>query len=149
MIDIDCECADLPLRGYAAGEWIIEEGGHSGALFFLRRGTVEVIREEVLLANIARPGTVFGEISILLGRPHLTGVRALEDCEFHVAVDAEDYLRGHSEVGLCIARDLAWKVDAMSSYLTDLKRQYGDHGNHLSMVHEVLESLVGESRKSG
>ena len=30
----------------------------------------------------------------------------------------------------------------MNSYLVDLKRQFADHGDHLSMVDEVLETLV-------
>lgn len=142
MIDIDCECSGLPVRSFADGDRIIEEGGRSGALFFLRSGAVEVIREDVVIARLDLPGTVLGEISILLDRPHIAGVRAVGPSEFHVADDAEGYLREHPEVGLCIARELARKVDSMSSYLADVKRQYAHHDSHLSMVHEVLGELI-------
>ncbi len=142
VIDVDCECTDLPVREYADGEVIIHEGGRSGALYFLLEGRVEVIRAGVLLATVEETGTVLGEISILLDRPHIAEVRAAGPVRMHVAADAEDFLRRHPDVNLFIARSLARKVDAMSCYLTDLKQQYAGEEGHLGMVHEVLDELM-------
>ena len=142
VIDVECECQDLPVREYAAGEVIIEEGGRSGALYFLREGTVEVTRGGVPLAEIEEAGTVLGEISILLDRPHIAEVKAVSAVQMHIASDAESFLREHPEVNLYIARSLAKKVNAMSCYLADLKQQFGDDESHLGMVHEVLDSLM-------
>lgn len=142
VIDIGCECADLPVREYADGEVIIREGGRSGALYFLLEGTVEVIRGGVQLATVADVGTVLGEISILLDRPHIAEVRAAGPVRMHVAADAEEFLRQHPDVNLFIARSLARKVDAMSCYLADLKQQYAGEEGHLGMVHEVLDELM-------
>jgi len=142
MIDIKCECMDLPLRDYEPGEVIIEEGGRSGALYFLVEGKVEVIRAGVRLATIEETGTVLGEISILLDRPHMAEVKAVEKSVFHVASDAEGFLRDHPDVNLYIARTLAKRVDSLSCYLVDLQRQYAGDESHLGMVHEVLDSLM-------
>ncbi|MGB6219870.1 Crp/Fnr family transcriptional regulator [Haloferula sp.] len=142
MIDINCECCDLPTRKFSEGEVIIREGGRSGCLFFLVSGVLEVRRGEVLIGEISDSGSVIGEISVLLDRPHTAGVTAKTDATFHVAEDAVSFLREHPEVNLHIALDLAKKVDALTCYITDLKQQYeGDEG-HLGMVHEVLDSLV-------
>lgn len=137
-----CHYDDLPVREYGSGEVIIEQGGRSGALFFVKSGKVGVSRDGVCIAEIEEVGSVLGEISVLLDRPHIAEVRALAPTVLHVARDAEAFLRNHPEVNLFIARSLARKVDAMNCYLTDLKHQYADETNHLGMVHEVLDSLM-------
>ena len=58
----------LPRRDFAAGETIIEEGSTTGMLFFLISGEVEIYKDEVPLASLmSEPGSVFGEMSALLG----------------------------------------------------------------------------------
>ena len=44
-----------------------------------------------------------------------------------------------------VAQLLAHRLNAATTYLADIKRQYADHDNHLSMVGDVLESLVNLS----
>ena len=41
-----------------------------------------------------------------------------------------------------IGRLLAGRLNAATSYLADLKRQFEDQGNHLGMVGEVLDVLI-------
>ena len=142
MIDISCECVDLPERHFEPGEVILKEGGETGFLYFLKEGKVEIQRSGEKIAESDQPGSIFGEISILLGRPHMADVIALEKCTFHVAEDAESYLRDHPEVNIHISRDLARKVDQLSCYLVDIKQQFADETNHLGMVHEVLDTLM-------
>lgn len=142
VIDVSCECADLPVREYEDGDVIIREGGRSGALYFLLEGSVAITRGGVALARVDEVGTVLGEISILLDRPHVAEVTAAGPVKMHVAAEAEEFLRLHPDVNLYIARSLAKKVDAMSCYLADLKEQYAGDEGHLGMVHEVLDSLM-------
>lgn len=142
VIEFKKECSDLPLQQYAEGDLVISEGGRSGALYFLKSGKVRISRGGEVLAEIDEAGSLFGEISILLDRPHIAEVRALEPSSFHVAEDAEAFLKQHPEVNLLVARSLAKKVDTMSCYLIDLKRQYAGDTGHMGMVHEVLDSLM-------
>ena len=46
------------------------------------------------------------------------------------------------EIALLVARMLAQRLNAATTYLVDLKRQYAGNGNHLDMVSEVLASLL-------
>ncbi|MEM9235887.1 MAG: cyclic nucleotide-binding domain-containing protein [Verrucomicrobiota bacterium] len=142
MIDIDCECHDLPIREFAPGEVVIEEGSRSGCLLFMKSGCVEVSRDGVVIGEVSEKGEVIGEISILLDRPHIARVEAKEASVFHVAEDAEAFLQSHPAVNLYIARSLAKKVDSTTCYIADLKRQFAGEEGHLGMVHEVLDSLV-------
>ena len=67
----------LPRRDFAAGETIIAEDSTTGMLFFLINGEVEVYKGEVPLASTSEPGSVFGEMSALLGTSHRASVRAV------------------------------------------------------------------------
>ena len=142
MIKLHRDCEDLPLREYEAGDVIIEEGGRSGALFFLKEGTVRFSRGGTPLADISDAGTLLGEVSVLLDRPAIIRVEGVGSVVFHVAEDAEAFLLAHPEVNLLITRWVARKVDAMSCYLVDLKEQYGDEAGHFGMVHEILDALL-------
>ena len=142
MIKLHRDCAELPLREYEAGDVIIEEGGRSGALFFLKEGTVRISRGGIALAEISDAGALLGEVSVLLDRPNIVRVEAVGRVVFHVAENAESFLLAHPEVNLLITRWVARKVDAMSCYLVDLKEQYGDEAGHLGMVHEILDALL-------
>ena len=42
---------------------------------------------------------------------------------------------------------LAERLDAATTYLVDLKRQFEGHSNHLGMVGEVLESLIHQQHE--
>jgi hypothetical protein len=46
---------------------------------------------------------------------------------------------------LALARLLARRLHAMTTYLADLKQQYGDHEGGLGMVDTVLGSLMRHS----
>ena len=56
--------------------------------------------------------------------------------------EAERFLRSDPEITLAVARMLAHRLNAATTYLVDLKRQYAGHGNHLGMVSDVLASLI-------
>jgi NTE family protein len=67
-----------------AGEWLFRQEDKGEALFVVRSGRLEVIREvpapaEVLV--VAGPGAALGELSILSGRPRAASARAIRDCE--------------------------------------------------------------------
>jgi len=52
-------------------------------------------------------------------------------------------------ISVHVARLLARRLNAVTTYLVDLKRQYEDRDDHLGMVDEVLESLLQLQTKRG
>ena len=137
-------CRDCPTRTLAKGEVLIEENGRSGQLFVLARGMLEVHRGAVEIAFIDEPGALFGEMAVLLDRAHTASVRAASEAVVHVIDDAEAFLAARPALAMPIARLLARRLQNVTSYLVDIKRQFADRSDHLGMVDEVLESLSHE-----
>ena len=114
--------AMLPISTYEPGEMVIATGATTGKLLLLRQGVVEVVREGTQIARISEPGSVFGELAVLLDKPHTADVRAVERSEFHVA-DGATLLASDPAATLYIAAILASRLDAANGALIEIKRQ--------------------------
>ncbi len=137
-----CRELAVPVRQYAEGATILEQGKNAGVLVVLVDGAIEVSKQGVRITVTDDPGAVFGEISILLERPHTASVTALEACECHVIENPCAFLAAHPELNLELARLLAARLSGLTSYLVDLKRQFDHRDDHLGMVDQVLENLT-------
>ncbi len=125
-----------------SGDVILHEGGRTGHLYILIDGRVEVVRGDVVVASIAEPGAIFGEMSVLLERDHSAAVRAASDAPIYEIDDAARFMRDSAEGALLIAKLLARRLYVATTYLADLRRQYAGHGNHLAMVGDLLQSMI-------
>lgn len=128
----------------AAGAVLLAEGTKSGRVYVLEEGTLEVARGETQVALVSERGSIFGEMSLLLDSPHTASVRAATPVVVYEFSDGAAFLKSDPETTLVIARLLAQRLQAATTYLVDLKRQYAGHGNHLAMVSDVLASLINQ-----
>lgn len=83
--DRDDVAAQVELVTYAAGNPVFQRGEKGGAVYLVKRGSVEIRAngpndEEVSLA-VLRPHQFFGEVSFLTGVPRTATVIPLENCE--------------------------------------------------------------------
>ncbi len=140
-------CEGLPERNFQPGDWLLQEGDRSEKeLFFLQRGALEVIKgEDVSISVLSEPGTMVGEMSVLLGVPISASVRAVEETVCFVAADGEEFFRAHPAAMLAVARLLAQRLHMATTYLADIKRQYEGHDASLAMVDQVLETFLHHS----
>lgn len=135
-------CQRLPQRQYAAGETVLTDGGTDQVIYVLVSGAVEILKGDVQINTVADPGAIFGEVSVLLGLPHMATVRTLVPSVFHVVDEPSAFMRDNPEIALAVATLLAKRLHIVTSYLVDLKQQFEHHGDHLALVDEVLEALV-------
>jgi len=142
MASILSHCSGADRQEIAAGALLLREGETSGRLYVLAQGTLEVLRGETPIATVAEPGAVFGEMSVLLNRPHTATVRAATPVSVYVFENAEGFLKSHPEIAFILARLLAERLNGATTYLVDLKRQFEGSVNHFGMVGEVLDSLL-------
>jgi CRP-like cAMP-binding protein len=142
MSSILDKCAGAPCERFPAGTVLLSEGETSGRLYVLAEGSVEVLRGDTQVAVIGEAGSVFGEMSVLLGRPHTATVRAASPVGVFVFENAESFLKSNPEIAFFVGKLLAERLNAATTYLVDLKRQFEGHGNHFGMVGEVLETLI-------
>jgi CRP/FNR family cyclic AMP-dependent transcriptional regulator len=142
------KCDESRKRMFPAGTVLLEDGKRTGHLHVLAKGSVEILRGETRVALMSEPGSVIGEMSLLLDMPHTATVRALSDCETYFYDDAAAFLRSDSSITYAVAQLLAQRLNAATTYLVDLKQQYADAGTGLAMVSDVLASLVNQPARN-
>lgn len=131
----------LPVARFPIGAAVLTAGDRSGRILVLKSGAVEVVRDGTRLAEVAEPGAVFGELSLLLGRPHTADVRAVAETEFHVA-DAARLLADDPATLVYVTVLLARRLDATNRTLVEVRRQLAA-GEPASVVAGTVEKAAG------
>lgn len=132
--------AHLPSTTFLPGDLIVAEGGTAGGLWILESGTLNVRKGGVLVNSITTPGALVGEISLLLSTPSSATVEAATRAVLRHAADGQAFLSADPELLRLLAVGLAERLNFVTTYLADLKHQYGDAPG-LSMVSDVLKKL--------
>jgi CRP/FNR family transcriptional regulator, cyclic AMP receptor protein len=132
--------AHLPEVELGAGETLVQEGGTGGAIWVLVSGALQVRKGAIAVNTITQPGAMVGEISVLLSTDYGATVEATEPSRLRYAADGQAFLSDPVVTGL-VAVGLAERLNYVTSYLSDLKHQYGDAPG-LSMVPDVLTRLA-------
>ncbi|WP_423065333.1 Crp/Fnr family transcriptional regulator [Devosia sp. CN2-171] len=127
---------------FPAGSELIAQGRNAGgSIMVLKEGEVEVIRDGRFVSTIKQPGAIFGEMSVLLERPHSATVRAVTDVQLYVIDDALRVLEAHPAWLLQIARLLAQRVNTTTAQLVALKsKDGGDDDDVLVLPTNVFSS---------
>jgi CRP/FNR family cyclic AMP-dependent transcriptional regulator len=136
-------CGDIPLQDVAGGTELLAEGQTTGHVYILAKGRIEVLRDGTPVTVIDEPGSLVGEMSVLLGVPHTASVRALGDAKVHVIEDGNAFVSANPQISWLVARLLANRLNAATTYLADLKAQFASHGSHLEMVGEIAHPSAG------
>lgn len=142
MSDILDYCEGQPVVHFDSGETIIAEGARLGKLFILIEGQIEVIRKDTQVTHVDEPGSVFGEMSVLLDMPHSATVKALSEADAYVIDQALTFLESNSDVAIHIATLLARRLYYTTTYLVDLQQQAEGRRRDLDVVDQILGSLV-------
>ena len=128
-------------QDFPAGETLIHEGLTLGKLFVLAEGQVEVIRRDMQVTHVDEPGSVFGEMSVLLDQPYSATVKALSAIKVYVIDDAYKFLESKPEVSIHIATLLARRLYYTTAYLVDLQQQLAGRRKDLDVVDKILGSM--------
>ena len=151
MADILDYCDGLAKISFKPGQVILPENERLGRLYVLVTGQVEVIRERTAVTLVDEPGSIFGEMAVLLDMPHSATVKALSAVTAYEIPDALTFLDKRPEFTLAIATMLARRLYYTTSYLVDLQQQAAGKRQDLDLVDQILATLVDPSEvaKSG
>ena len=157
MADILDYCEGREARIFQPGSLLIQEGGTEGRLFVLIDGQVEVLRKETQVSYIDEPGSIFGEMSVLLDMHYRATVKALSTVRAYVIDDAIRFFESQPEIAIYVATLLARRLYYTTSYLVDLQQQAAGKREDLDLVDAILAQLVqkpepprpGRSGKAG
>lgn len=141
MKDMITLSAHLPEVRFATGEVVVQEGGTAGGIWVLVSGALQVRKGDVLINGINQPGAMVGEVSTLLGTAYGATVLATAPSVLRHAIDGQAFLASDPDISRLVAVGLAERLNFVTTYLVDLKHQYGDAPG-LRMVSEVLVQLA-------
>jgi CRP-like cAMP-binding protein len=141
-------CEGQPVISFEPGAVLLPEGGSTGKLYVLLEGTVEVLKGDFQVNIVDDRGAIFGDMSALLGIPHMATVRAMTAGRAYVIEGGAAYLHANKEISFLLAQLLAQRLHGVTGYLVDIKRQFEDHAGHLGIVDEILESLLHNQRRA-
>ena len=135
-------CKNLPSITLNEGEVLLNEGDKSNKFYILIDGECEILRGTFQINKVSEPGSMLGEMSILLNNPHMATVKSIKTTNLYVVNDATDFLKSNTDITFHLAKTLAQRLNGVTSYLVDIKNQFEGSEDHLGMVDEVLESLL-------
>jgi CRP/FNR family transcriptional regulator, cyclic AMP receptor protein len=138
--------ASEPRQSYAAGDVLISAGELHPSVFVVAEGAFHVERDGHVLALLDEPGSIIGEISLLLETPASANVVAVEDSIVHRVDDAQRLFDEYPDFARFIAQVLARRLSRVTSYIDDVYRQFEHHGGTLGLVPQVLDDLLGTHR---
>ena len=142
MADILDYCEGLARISFKPGQVMLPENERLGRLYVLVEGQVEVIRERTAVTLVDEPGSIFGEMAVLLDMPHSATVKALSAVTAYEIPDALTFLDKRPEFSLHIATMLARRLYYTTSYLVDLQQQASGKRQDLDLVDQILATLV-------
>ena len=142
MAEILDFCEGREARTYAPGDVLIKEGALEGKLYVLIEGQVEVLRKDTQVSYIDEPGSIFGEMSLLLDMPASATVKALSEARAYVIDDAIKFLQSDADIAVHVAALLARRLYYTTSYLVDLQQQAAGKREDLDLVDRILAQLV-------
>jgi CRP-like cAMP-binding protein len=129
----------LKFEWFPAGSVLLEQGTQTGKLIVLKDGELEVTRDGKFISSTRSPGAIFGEMSLLLEKPHTATVAAVSDVECYVIEDALKVLATHPSWTLQIARLLAQRVNTTTAALMEARPgRDEDDGDRLIMPHYII-----------
>jgi CRP/FNR family transcriptional regulator, cyclic AMP receptor protein len=131
----------LPEVDLAAGHALLRDGEPNASIWVLVSGELTVSKGGVEVSVMSEPGTTVGEVSVLLGTPATATVTARTDARLRVATDGAALLAGNPSLSMHLATGLARRLDLVTTYLADLRQQYGTAPG-IAMVGEVLGQLT-------
>lgn len=108
-----------------AGQTILEQGEEGSGFFILKSGTLEVYKDDILLAVIMYPGTIFGEMGDILGRPRSCTVRAKNKSTlaYYEVESLDNLVQEMPDVAVKLIRTLASRLDRTTQKLIDTARE--------------------------
>lgn len=140
--------ASRPTRTLADGEVLLVQGEGGGDLFILLSGKLVVIRDGVSIATIAQPGTLVGEMSVLLGIRNSATVRAERETKVRVIRDANTLLESEPGLARRVAALVAGRLDATSALLVELAK-HNKGKSEQGLLTRILSTLYSPAPGEG
>ncbi|MHC1790498.1 cyclic nucleotide-binding domain-containing protein [Solidesulfovibrio sp.] len=154
-LDLLMRTGAVRLLCFASGETIIEEGNYEKTFFVLLRGMARVVRGGRLVADLDAPGTIFGEMSFVLGKGRTATVMADTPChclavdmgyvDFLPSPEREDFLiRIFRRLATVVAGRLGSANARKAALMTAIRERREALAAHIAAERAALSDLRRE-----
>jgi len=113
----------LPEVEFDPGTVLVQKGVEQKNVYVMILGKVDVRSGDHRLAIMDAPGTILGEVVVLLGSRPIATFTTLEKSSFYVIPDFLDFIQKHPEAGISVAQTLASRLVATNNHLVFVKDQ--------------------------
>jgi CRP-like cAMP-binding protein len=131
----------FPMRSFGPGDAVLSQASTTGRLLVLKEGAVEIAIEDMFIARVTEPGSVFGDIAYLLDQPHTAAVTAVQPSSFYVIEDPDGFLEAEPRVAVYIARHLARRLNAVNHLLVDARHRSAETDEGRRLLMDTLERM--------
>ena len=109
----------IRLQEYAEGDIVLNDGELGKGFCILESGALEVVREGKTLSEIDQPGSIFGELSEILGLKRDAVIKAKTTAKVrHVEESIEDIVSKNPKVSVKLIRTLGRRLYRMNRLAT-------------------------------
>jgi CRP-like cAMP-binding protein len=95
------------------------------------------------IATISEPGSLIGEMSVLLGDDHSATVRAVSPVEVRVIENAIAFLESTPIVALHVATMVCQRLEATSALLVEIKKEAAEGRGEQSFLERIFGAVSG------
>jgi CRP-like cAMP-binding protein len=141
MTNLLAMTASQPARTLGPEDVLITQGEIGGDLYILESGGLTVERDGVAIASLTQPGTLVGEMSVLLGIRNSATVRSARDSRVRVIRNANKYLESDPVLSLKIAALVASRLNATSALLVDMTREHQGQASEQGLLKRIFSAL--------
>ena len=106
--------ADHPKTSFKVGETLTVENTPGGKVFIMIKGVVEVSLNKQVIATIANPGEIFGEIETICGCNYGATVTVVDDSEFFIIDNFLTYLKQNPDDSIVVMKGLCERIIMMN-----------------------------------
>ena len=139
-------CSGAAQLAFDAGAVLLSEGRKTNRLYVLIEGSIEIVRDGVQVAMVSEPGSIFGEMSLLLDLPHTATVRALTKGRAYELEDAKTFLRSRPDTAIYLAELLAHRLNEATTIMVDLRQHFQAQADRVANIRLILEGLPKHRR---
>jgi CRP/FNR family transcriptional regulator, cyclic AMP receptor protein len=123
------------------GQVLLAEGAAGGSLHVLITGELVVERDGVVLATLTQPGTLVGEMSVLLHRANSATVRATKPSRVRTIADAANVMASDPTLAVKVASLLASRLDATSALSVQLSHEHSGKPHEQGLLGRIFGAL--------
>jgi CheY-like chemotaxis protein len=135
----------IRLQEYAEGEIVLKDGELGKGFCILESGALEVIREGKTLSEIDQPGSIFGELSEILGMKRDAVIKAKTASKVrHVEQSIEDIVTKNPKVSVKLIRTLGRRLYRMNQLATNEMNANETHSP--SFIDATIKILVVDDK---